>query len=105
MLIGPHSPFGNQSLFTISETQADFAMRCIERWRRGEVDAMYPTREATDRFNEEMRKFFPQTVWATGCKSWYIGADGNPSVWPWEASHHREILQEPEPADWVYVTT
>jgi len=26
MLIGPHSPFGNQSLFTISETQMDFAM-------------------------------------------------------------------------------
>ncbi len=31
MLIGPHSPFGNQSLFTISETPADFAMRVIER--------------------------------------------------------------------------
>ena len=61
MLIGPHSPFGNQSLFTISETQADFAMRCIERWRRGEVEAMSPTREATDRFNAEMRKVFPQT--------------------------------------------
>jgi cation diffusion facilitator CzcD-associated flavoprotein CzcO len=102
MLIGPHSPFGNQSLFTISEVQADFAMRCIERWRAGSVDAMYPTREATDSFNDEMRAVIPNTIWASGCKSWYIGADGLPSVWPWEAAHHREILQEPEPEDWVF---
>lgn len=100
MLIGPHSPFGNQSLFLISETQADFAMRCIERWRRGELDAMAPTREATDRFNAEMREVLPNTIWASGCNSWYLGADGTPSVWPYEASHHREILQEPEPDDW-----
>jgi cation diffusion facilitator CzcD-associated flavoprotein CzcO len=99
-LIGPHSPFGNQSLFTISETQADFALKCIGKWRRGEVDAMSPTRAATDRFNAEMREVLPDTIWASGCKSWYIGADGTPSVWPYEASHHREILQEPEPGDW-----
>jgi cation diffusion facilitator CzcD-associated flavoprotein CzcO len=101
MLIGPHSPFGNQSLFTISEAQADFAMRCIEQWRAGAVNAMSPTREATDRFNEDLRAVIPDTIWASGCKSWYIGADGVPSVWPWAASHHREILQEPEPGDWT----
>lgn len=101
MLIGPHSPFGNQSLFTISETQADFAMACIERWRDRRFDAMSPTRAATDRFNDEMRAVIPNTIWASGCKSWYIGADGLPSVWPYAASHHREILEEPEPGDWV----
>lgn len=101
MLIGPHSPFGNQSLFTISETQADFAMRCIARWRRGEIDAMHPTPEATAAFNEDMKAALPDTIWASGCKSWYLGADGLPSVWPWEASHHRAILQEPEPGHWV----
>ena len=53
MLIGPHSPFGNQSQFRVSETQQDFAMRVIDLWRSGEVDAMAPTREATDRFNAE----------------------------------------------------
>lgn len=102
-LIGPHSPFGNQSLFTISETQADFAMRCIERWRRGEFEAMAPTPEATERFNEEMRAQMPNTIWTTGCKSWYIGKDGLPHAWPWMASYHREVLQDPEPGDWEYV--
>ena len=100
MLIGPHSPFGNQSLFTISETQQDFAMGMIERWRRGEADAVAPTREATDRFNEQVRAALPQTVWTTGCKSWYIGKDGLPHAWPWSPQYHREILAKPEWSDW-----
>jgi cation diffusion facilitator CzcD-associated flavoprotein CzcO len=103
MLIGPHSPFGNQSLFTISETQMDFAMGMIERWRRGEVETVAPTREATDRFNQEVRAAMPSTVWVTGCKSWYIGKDGLPHAWPWTPERHREILAEPEWDDWDVV--
>ena len=100
MLLGPHSPFGNQSQFRVSETQQDFAMRVIDLWRSGEVDAMAPTREATDRFNESIRASMAPTVWVTGCDSWYIGKDGTPSVWPFPAKHHRDILREPELADW-----
>ena len=100
MLIGPHSPFGNQSLFAVSETQMDFAMAMIDRWRRGEIDTMAPTREATDRFNAEVRAALPTTVWTTGCKSWYIGKDGLPFAWPWTPKRHREILAEPDWNDW-----
>jgi cation diffusion facilitator CzcD-associated flavoprotein CzcO len=100
MLIGPHSPFGNQSLFTVSETQQDFAMQVIELWRSGRVDAMAPTRRATDEFNDSIRTNMAPTVWVTGCESWFIGKDGIPSVWPFPAEHHREILRAPELADW-----
>jgi cation diffusion facilitator CzcD-associated flavoprotein CzcO len=100
MLIGPHSPFGNQSLFMISETQQDFAMGIIERWRRGEVETMMPTREATDRFNEQLRAAMPNTIWTSGCNSWYIGKDGLPHAWPWRPDRHRELLRAPEPGDW-----
>ncbi len=100
MLLGPHSPFGNQSQFTVSETQQDFAMRIIDLWRSGEVDAMAPTREATDRFNESIRAGMAPTVWVTGCDSWFLGTDGVPSVWPFPAKLHRDILREPELADW-----
>ncbi len=100
MMLGPHSPFGNQSQFTVSETQQDFAMRIIDLWRRGEVDAMAPTREATDRFNVSVRAGLAPTVWVTGCTSWFLGKDGLPSVWPFPAKHHRDILREPDLADW-----
>lgn len=100
MLIGPHSPFGNQSLFAISETQSDFAMGWIERWRRGEFDTVAPTEEATAKFNADLKAAIPTTIWAAGCDSWYIGADGTPAMWPWTAAHHAEVLREPEPNDW-----
>ncbi len=100
-LIGPHSPFGNQSLFMISETQQDFVMGIVERWRRGEIETMTPRAEATERFNDELRAAMPSTIWTSGCKSWYIGKDGLPHAWPWSPERHRELLREPEPADWV----
>jgi hypothetical protein len=93
MLIGPHSPFGNQSLFTISETQMDYAMQAIDLWRRGVVDALAPTAEATARFNDELTAAVPNTIWASGCQSWYIGANGLPHAWPWIPKRHRELLR------------
>lgn len=102
-LIGPHSPFGNQSLFTISETQMDYAMRFIERWRRGDLDAAWPTREATDLYNQELRAAIPNTIWASGCQSWYIGRDGLPHAWPWTPERHREMLAEPQLEEWELV--
>lgn len=101
MLIGPHSPFGNQSLFAISETQSDFAMGWIERWRRGEYDLVEPTEQATAEFNAAMREAVTGTVWAAGCDSWYLGADGTPQMWPWTAEHHERVLQAPEPGHWT----
>jgi len=102
MLLGPHSPIGNQSIFTVSETQMDFALALIGMWRRGEVDAMWPTLEATERFNAELRAAAPNTIWASGCNSWYIGKDGVPHPWPWTPERHREMLAEPRLEDWAF---
>ena len=57
LLLGPHSPIGNQSLFTITETQVEYAVRWIERWRAGEFTAATPRGDATDRFNEHVDRF------------------------------------------------
>ena len=32
----------------------------------------------------------------TGCKSWYLGEDGLPELWPWTPRRHREMLDCPE---------
>jgi hypothetical protein len=31
-------------------------------------------------------------VWATGCTSWYLGADGLPELWPWTPHEYRRRL-------------
>ena len=99
MLMGPHSPVGNQSLVIIAESQADYALWWIDKIRGGHVVAAAPTETATKLYNDEMKAAMPQTIWVTGCNSWYLGKDGLPELFPWRPVRHRELLSTPEPTD------
>ncbi len=103
MLVGPHSPYGNQSVIMISETQVAYVMQWIRLWAAGEVDRMAPTEEATRRFNAQVREAMPATVWATGCNSWYLDSEGVPELWPWRQDRHRELLRAPAVEDFEVV--
>jgi cation diffusion facilitator CzcD-associated flavoprotein CzcO len=94
MLQGPHSPFGNQSIVTVAESQTDYVLRFVRMFAEGRFDAAEPTAEATARYNEELRAALPNTVWTTGCKSWFLGKNGLPELWPWRPERHREMLSE-----------
>jgi cation diffusion facilitator CzcD-associated flavoprotein CzcO len=95
MLMGPHSPVGNVSLVAIAETQAGYITRFAEMLRDGAATAASPRADITERFNAEMKADLPNTVWTTGCNSWYLDADGVPSLWPWTPARHREMLARP----------
>ena len=99
MLMGPHSPFGNQSLIPIAEDQANYAMWWINQLRDGVVRSAAPTEAATREYNERMKDAMPQTIWVTGCSSWYLGKDGLPELFPWTPDIHHELLCQPELAD------
>jgi hypothetical protein len=92
MMIGPHSPVGNFSLTAIAEAQAAHIRDWMLRWGRREFDAVMPTAAATAAFNDEMRAAMPNTIWTTGCDSWYLGKDGLPELWPWTPDEHRDRL-------------
>ena len=96
MLMGPHSPIGNQSLVPIAEDQANYAMWWIKQLRDGHILAAAPTEVATKEYNESMKAAMPQTIWVTGCSSWYLGKDGLPELFPWTPETHRELLRQPE---------
>lgn len=92
MLMGPNSPIGNHSLIAIAETQAGYIVRWVDQIARGDIRQIAPTERATDEFNAAMREAMPDTVWTTGCQSWYLGKDGLPELWPWAPARHREML-------------
>jgi cation diffusion facilitator CzcD-associated flavoprotein CzcO len=92
MLMGPHSPVGNYSLTAIAEAQAGYITGWIQRWRGREFDSVAPTEQATDKFNASMHAAMPNTVWATGCTSWYLGINGTPELWPWTPNAYRQRL-------------
>jgi cation diffusion facilitator CzcD-associated flavoprotein CzcO len=96
MMLGPHSPVGNLALTTVAERLAEHIVCWVQRWRRHEFDTVEPTAAATDAFNAELRAAMPDTVWATGCDSWYLGKDGLPEVWPFTPARHRAMLANPD---------
>nr|WP_255397673.1 NAD(P)/FAD-dependent oxidoreductase [Mycobacterium sp. 852002-51163_SCH5372311] len=97
MMLGPHSPVGNLSLTAVAESQSNHILRWINRWRRGEFDTVEPTPAATATYNDRLRAAMPNTVWTTGCDSWYLGKNGLPEVWPFTPGEHRAMLENPDP--------
>jgi hypothetical protein len=49
--------------------------------------------------NESMKAAMSQTIWVTGCSSWYLGKDGLPELFRWTRETHRELLRQPVLAD------
>lgn len=95
MLVGPNSPIGNISLIDISEVQARYILRALRLLRNGKATAIAPREDATRAFHASLTKAMKDTVWVTGCNSWYLDADGVPVTWPWSAKRFHQDLRRP----------
>jgi cation diffusion facilitator CzcD-associated flavoprotein CzcO len=95
MLQGPNGPVGNFSLIEVAELQFGFIMQLVEQVRSGVCKEVSPTREAMARFDAERRVAAKSTIWASGCKSWYLDADGLPTAWPFTFDRFREEMTGP----------
>ena len=103
MIVGPNSPIGNISIIDVSETQTQYILDCIEHVAAAEGKVLVPKREAAEVFQASLREAMKGTVWVTGCNSWYIDPDGNPTLWPWSAHHFHQVMRKPEFADFELV--
>ena len=98
-LMGLNSPVGNYARTAIAESQVEYVMHWIDRWRTGAIRTVEPTPDAADRFNRAVQAAMPATIWASGCNSWYLCKDGQPELFPWSPKQHRSMLRRIDPAD------
>ncbi|MGB3355446.1 MAG: NAD(P)/FAD-dependent oxidoreductase [Mycobacterium sp.] len=99
MLMGPHSPVGNNSLVPVAEDQARYATWWINQLRERRIASVSPTGAATAAYGDAMKAAMPQTVWTTGCSSWYLDKHGLPELFPWAPQRYSELLRAPDMAD------
>jgi cation diffusion facilitator CzcD-associated flavoprotein CzcO len=95
MLNGPNSPVGNFSLIEVAEIQFAYVMQLIEQLRTAECAEISATRAAMETFEAERTDAAKNTVWVTGCNSWYLDDRGIPATWPWSFDRFREMMREP----------
>jgi cation diffusion facilitator CzcD-associated flavoprotein CzcO len=100
MLNGPNSPVGNFSLIQTAELQFAYVMRLLREARSRGHHVVEPSAEAAQRFEEERTAAAKETVWATGCRSWYLDDRGIPFAWPFPFSRFREEMGEPRVEDY-----
>jgi cation diffusion facilitator CzcD-associated flavoprotein CzcO len=99
MLQGPNGPVGNFSLIEVAELQIGYVMQLVEMIRTGACDEVSPTHAAMARFDAERRTAARTTIWNSGCKSWYLDADGLPTAWPWTFDRFRAEMRRPRLED------
>ena len=96
MIGGPNSPIGNFSWLLTAENQFGYAMQLINMLRQGNAKQIAPTAEAARAFNSALKANMPKTVWAQGCRSWYIDKNGNVASWPWTYDKFVEDMRAPK---------
>ena len=89
MLNGPNGPVGNFSLIEVAELQFAYVLSLVERLRAGECTEICASAEATDAFEAARVEAARNTVWVTGCRSWYLDDRGIPATWPWPFDRFR----------------
>lgn len=105
MLNGPTGPVGNFSLTEIAEFQWDYIAQLIDLLDSGRYSEISVTRAAMADYEERRIAKAKQTVFGSGCQSWYLDADGVPSTWPWDHDAFEQAMQRPKLEDYELVVS
>ncbi|KAF7559283.1 hypothetical protein G7046_g4882 [Stylonectria norvegica] len=106
--LGPNCPIGSGPLVGAIEAQADYMLHWCDRWQTENIHSFTPKKEAVDDFVARTDLFMRDTIWASGCRSWYKShtIDGRVSaLWPGSSMHYMEALAHPHGDDWVVCYT
>ncbi|MDA0823782.1 MAG: NAD(P)/FAD-dependent oxidoreductase [Proteobacteria bacterium] len=96
MLNGPNGPVGDFSLIQIAESQVSYVLQLIGQIRAGECREISANAKATASFEATRAAAAKKSIWATGCKSWYLDKHGVPASWPWTPSRFFEEMASPK---------
>ena len=95
LLNGPNGPIGNLSLIEVAEHQFGYVAQLIEQLRTGERSTVEVTTAATQEFESERIAAAANTVWSSGCNSWYLDANGVPATWTFSYDRFTDEMAAP----------
>ncbi|WP_458319660.1 flavin-containing monooxygenase [Mycolicibacterium brisbanense] len=94
-MTGPNSGPGHNSLLVYVEGQIDYAVSGITALLRNNLRYLDVRADVQQRYNEALQKRLTKTTWMTGCKSWYLTADGfNASMYPGFATQYLRQMRD-----------
>ena len=76
MLYGPNTNLGHNSIVYMLESQIRYVKEAVLRLRAAPGISFNVRHQIQSYFNEKLQQALRSTVWAAGCKSWYIAESG-----------------------------
>ena len=101
MVGGPNSPIGNFSYLMTAETQARYIAALLDEVASGRVGTIEPKGDVTLAYNAELREAMADTIWTSGCNSWYFDSQGRVASYPWSYQRFAEEMSQPDLNDFV----
>jgi cation diffusion facilitator CzcD-associated flavoprotein CzcO len=82
-IVGPNTGLGHGSMVFMIEAQVRYIVSSLQAMRSRHLQMVDVRPEVQRRYNERIHARLRKTVWASGCKSWYLTRDGkNTTLWP-----------------------
>jgi cation diffusion facilitator CzcD-associated flavoprotein CzcO len=83
LIVGPNTGLGHNSLVFMIEAQVNYVVAGLQRLRKEGIRTLEVRPEVQAASYAEVQERLKRTVWASGCRSWYLTADGrNDALWP-----------------------
>ncbi len=83
LLIGPNTGLGHGSMVFMIESQVAYVLSAVRTMRCKGLTHVDVRPDVQARYNERLRRRLENTVWSTGCMSWYLTRSGkNKTLWP-----------------------
>lgn len=83
LLLGPNTGLGHSSMVFMIESQVAYVLDAIETMRAHNLKLVDVRPDTQSKYNARLQERLADTVWASGCASWYRAHDGrNTTLWP-----------------------
>lgn len=83
IMMGPNTGLGHSSMVFMMESQMTYLLDALRTMDRRKLAAVEPRTDVVERYNARLQERLADTVWMSGCSSWYLDDDGNNrTLWP-----------------------
>ncbi len=85
-----------------SRPQTRYILQCLKWMRRSGAHSIEVRPEEQARFNVRLQQRMSRTVYASGCKSWYLEESGNGTIlWPGLSSQYWKDTPRLMPSEYI----
>ncbi len=90
LLMGPNTGLGHTSMILMIEAQIAYVVQALQALRDQGLAAIDVKAEEQRDFADQMQVPLGDTVWGSGCRSWYLNENGrNTALWPYGTLAYR----------------